>query len=1054
MKLLLFSDLHLKPTTRGTCLKVLRHLNDYAARTNSELCFLGDWFCTVYRHATVDVELMNTCLRFFTSELSVPLKMLIGNHDMTDLNGQTHALDAFAACSPLVTVIDKPYLDEHNVLWVPYIRNTEKLLKAFHSQPARCIFAHFDLISANMGGTACTEGLNVTQLPAVPIYTGHFHKPQRINNVTYVGSPYQTSQAEWQDKKRAIILDTEDFSRVESLPLHFGPKRFKTSSLRELNLTELKQNDVITLSLAANETLPAEVKALRKRGVDVKIKRAVEQRPLRFEQKVTSTPADLVKKYAEGRERNDVAEYIIEQLKQKHTDANEVHGSVTWKEMRGVLGPFTSEFYIDFQQNGLTLVAGVRDNDHSKSNGSGKSMVSATCFLWILTGQTDLRAGGDSADKRVAVASVVNPALMRARGHLIAEIGGKHVKIERAFTYNKKDTSKGKHRLRVFVDKKDVTRATLDSTQKLIAEMLGVPSGGLAKRASNSLRDWLLRTAVWSQAAPPCWLEASDKAVKQELGWLADLQLWKELEDETKQKALDLKHKFARFETTVAHAKMDMSTIASQIVRMKASNADWERNHAKKVEDLEHKISIMPDAESVPHPQLPPLIEPADNVKANPHLRAREEELWSHKLQSTGLQQVIDAVPHPITVPTVGPPIDLQKLEMQLERARASCIKPNVVCETCGRAFVNPVERAQAEAKYDNAKKRVRKLELNLQKQRDKMAEMEPIREQARLAKAALEAQEKLSKLKAHMSMLEGRIAADKELESYQRQQHSKKQREYSEEKQRQNAIMQEYHMKLKQAKEMKTMKDEFVKELAALKRESSPFGAEIDIAESRLEAQREKLDAMQKTMENGTAKLAFYKEAITWLGSKGIPTYIMDNVLRQIEVNMVKWCARLFDEEDFLVRLDHAPDGTLVRRVEVGGVKATLSGGQYRRIQIAAWWAFREAAICRSGIDQNVAIFDEATHSLDVIGVEALNQGLKQWCGEDHRRIVMLVTHERAQFQDSSGYAHMIRVVRNGNTSTISAGGKQGAKTLKLKTKIRKREPHMQNNITKKTKH
>ena len=30
-----------------------------AVERGAELCFLGDWFCIVYRHATVDVELMN-----------------------------------------------------------------------------------------------------------------------------------------------------------------------------------------------------------------------------------------------------------------------------------------------------------------------------------------------------------------------------------------------------------------------------------------------------------------------------------------------------------------------------------------------------------------------------------------------------------------------------------------------------------------------------------------------------------------------------------------------------------------------------------------------------------------------------------------------------------------------------------------------------------------------------------------------------------------------------------------------------------------------------------
>ena len=286
------------------------------------------------------------------------------------------------------------------------------------------------------------------------------------------------------------------------------------------------------------------------------------------------------------------------------------------------------------------------------------------------------------------------------------------------------------------------------------------------------------------------------------------------------------------------------------------------------------------------------------------------------------------------------------------------------------------------------------------------------------------------------MSSLKARIDSDKMAFAHEQRQHSLKIKEYSEAKERQGAIMQEYAMKVRQANEMRSMKEEIQKQLKSAEKEKSPFGPEINIAEARMDAEQQKLNNMEEAMKTGRAKLEFFKETLKWLGTKGIPTYIMDNVIRQIEVNMTKWCARLFVEEDVLIRLDHAPDGTLIKRIEVGGVKATLSGGQYRRIQIAAWWALRDAAICRSGIDNNIVIFDEATHSLDVTGVDCLHGSLREWCNEDHRRSVLMVTHERAQFKDTSAYDHMICVKRSGNESTIIIDGKSSTKKLKLKRK------------------
>ena len=63
------------------------------------------------------------------------------------------------------------------------------------------------------------------------------------------------------------ILDTSHLGSFDSVHLSFGPNRFKTTSLSSLDVSSLKRNDVITLQLGAGEAVPAEVKALRKKGV-------------------------------------------------------------------------------------------------------------------------------------------------------------------------------------------------------------------------------------------------------------------------------------------------------------------------------------------------------------------------------------------------------------------------------------------------------------------------------------------------------------------------------------------------------------------------------------------------------------------------------------------------------------------------------------------------------------------------------------------------------------------------------------------------------------------
>ena len=161
-------------------------------------------------------------------------------------------------------------------------------------------------------------------------------------------------------------------------------------------------------------------------------------------------------------------------------------------------------------------------------------------------------------------------------------------------------------------------------------------------------------------------------------------------------------------------------------------------------------------------------------------------------------------------------------------------------------------------------------------------------------------------------------------------------------------------------------------------------------------------------------------RRAKGWVGSKGVRTYVMDNTLRMLEKSMVKWASIMFPDEDIHVRLDHRDDGTIERIVQVSNINTTLSGGQFRRMEIASWFSWREAAINRSGITQNVVFMDEPTHSLDLKGVECLTDGLKQFCRELHNRSIMFITHENTQFRDTSSYDNMLHVVRKGAASHL----------------------------------
>lgn len=193
-----FSDLHVSPTSKDTALKVLDAVHEHAASRNAGVLFLGDFWHT---RGSLHVPTLNAtlcALRAWTQ----PLLMLVGNHDQVSLGGEEHALTPLSACSERVHVFERPTL-WNGALWLPYRAGKEGLVSALEhargqgssTTPVHAMFAHADVRGACLNeAVRAREGLDPGCFPpGIPIYTGHYHKPHRVpgTNIHYVGSPYQ-----------------------------------------------------------------------------------------------------------------------------------------------------------------------------------------------------------------------------------------------------------------------------------------------------------------------------------------------------------------------------------------------------------------------------------------------------------------------------------------------------------------------------------------------------------------------------------------------------------------------------------------------------------------------------------------------------------------------------------------------------------------------------------------------------------------------------------------------------------------------------------------------
>ena len=203
-----------------------------------------------------------------------------------------------------------------------------------------------------------------------------------------------------------------------------------------------------------------------------------------------------------------------------------------------------------------------------------------------------------------------------------------------------------------------------------------------------------------------------------------------------------------------------------------------------------------------------------------------------------------------------------------------------------------------------------------------------------------------------------------------------------------------------------------------ALEIQQTPFFLEIQRSENKIKQTTLKLEQFMAKTKDLRQKAAMLNRAKKWVGNHGVRTFIMDNTLRQLEASMVKYASQLFPEDEITIRLDTTDDGRIERIIKVSHVNTTLSGGQFRRMEIASFLSYREAAICRSGRPCNVIWLDEPTHSLDLAGVGNLTETLRTFCNGSNDRTVMFITHENTY--DQSAYDGTVHVVRKGKVSHL----------------------------------
>jgi DNA repair exonuclease SbcCD nuclease subunit len=96
---------------------------------------------------------------------------------------------------------------------VPWIcdNNEKEIFEKITNSKSQICFGHFEISGFEMDrGNVCDVGLDKKNLSKYDVVlTGHFHHKSTDGNITYVGTPYEMTWADYNDPKGFHIFDTQ-----------------------------------------------------------------------------------------------------------------------------------------------------------------------------------------------------------------------------------------------------------------------------------------------------------------------------------------------------------------------------------------------------------------------------------------------------------------------------------------------------------------------------------------------------------------------------------------------------------------------------------------------------------------------------------------------------------------------------------------------------------------------------------------------------------------------------------------------------------------------------
>jgi DNA repair exonuclease SbcCD nuclease subunit len=166
--------------------------------------------------AILRAEVMNAMIKTMkrAKRLGVQVTLIVGNHSLINEKGKEHALTFLY---PYVQVMDSLSIlpiQDTEVYMLPYQSNINEFKAHLNDIPEDALMIMHQGVNGAFMGDYIQDKSAVTQdlFGNRTVFSGHYHRHQKVGKVTYIGNPYTLGYVEAHDGSKGFLIVYSDGS--------------------------------------------------------------------------------------------------------------------------------------------------------------------------------------------------------------------------------------------------------------------------------------------------------------------------------------------------------------------------------------------------------------------------------------------------------------------------------------------------------------------------------------------------------------------------------------------------------------------------------------------------------------------------------------------------------------------------------------------------------------------------------------------------------------------------------------------------------------------------